>query len=193
LIFAEQIFDASDHEDANARARVVLADPSSLPVAFDDAASSPKLVLLVSPTCPICLEGVQVVREALAEFDDGEVATHVVWLPVLKGDTAETAQESAQLLSRIGGVAHYWDSELFLSKQYCNLLGLEERGRTVAWDLYFLYERGVRWTVDPPMPSVWMQQLLLDDVPELDRLPLVDHLRQMLEAPAAEESMTDRA
>ena len=68
-----------------------------------------------------------------------------------------------------------------MSSRYFDLLGLEERGRTVAWDLYLIYERGARWTADPPMPKVWMQQLLLDDVPELERSVLVSQLGQMLE------------
>lgn len=161
--------------------RVLLRDPATLPAAFDAAASSLKLLILVSPTCPICLDGAAVVRESLAELGSADVTIHVVWLPVLKGDTPEAAQDSARLVGDAVQVAHYWDGDLELSKRYCELLRLEERGRTLAWDLYLIYGRGSRWTANPPMPKVWMQQLLLDDVPELERSLLVGHLRQMLE------------
>jgi hypothetical protein len=140
-----------------------------------------KLIVLVSPTCPICLDGVAVVGDVLAELGSADVSIHVVWVPVLKGDTPEAAQDSALLLGNAEQVEHFWDVERALSNRYCELLGLEERGRTVAWDLYLIYARGARWTADPPMPSVWMQQLLLDDVEELERSALVSHLRQMLE------------
>lgn len=160
--------------------QVPLFDPETLPAAFDAAASSLKLLVLVSPTCPICLDGVAVVRESLAELDSADVSIHVIWLPVLKGDTPAAAQDSARLIGNNKQVAHYWDLDHALSSRYCELLRLEERGRTVAWDLYLIYERGARWTADPPLPAVWMQQLLLDDVPKLERSLLVDHLRRLL-------------
>ena len=153
-----------------------LTDPSSLPVAFDAAASSPKLVVLVSPTCPVCLDGVTLVRESLTELEPATVATHIVWLPVLEGDTVESAEDSAMLIE----ATHYWDTDLTLSKRYRDMLGLEARGRRVAWDLYLLYGTAARWTAEPPMPDVWMQQLRLDDVPTLDSKLLLGHLRQML-------------
>jgi len=160
--------------------QVLLFDPGTLPAAFNAGAKSIKLVILVSPTCPVCLDGVALVRESLAELGSADVTVHVVWLPVLKGDTPEAARASARLVGNTVRVTHYWDVGLELSRRYCDLLRLEERGRTVAWDLYLIYERGARWTADPPMPKLWMQQLLLDDVPELERSLLVGHLRQML-------------
>ncbi len=160
--------------------RVLLCDPQELPAAFDAGATSLQLVMLVSPTCPICLDGVLVIRESLAELGSAEIMIHVVWVPVLKGDSPEAAQDSAQLLGHTSPVAHYWDVERALSNGYCDLLRLPERGRTVAWDLYMIYERGARWTADPPMPKLWMQQLLLDDVPELEHSFLVSQLRELL-------------
>jgi hypothetical protein len=161
--------------------QVFLFDPETLPAAFDAGVQSLRMIILVSPTCPICLDGVAIVEESLAELSSAEVSVHVVWLPVLKGDTPEAARHSARLIGYTAQVAHYWDVERALSNRYCELLRLEERGRTVAWDLYLLYERGARWTADPPMPTLWLQQLLLADVPELERSLLVGHLRQLLE------------
>jgi hypothetical protein len=124
---------------------------------------------------------VAVVRESLAGLDSADVSIHVVWLPVLKGDTSAAAQDSARLFGNTMQVAHYWDVERALSNRYCELLRLKERGRTVAWDLYLIYERGARWRADPPLPTLWMQQLLMAGVPELERSLLVGHLRQLLE------------
>jgi hypothetical protein len=124
---------------------------------------------------------VALVRDSLEELGSREVMLHVVWLPVLKGDTPQVARDSARLIRETAQVTHYWDVDRELSSRYRDLLRLEERGRTVAWDLYLIYERGARWTVDPPMPKLWMQQLLLDDVPELERSLLVGHLRQLLD------------
>ncbi|MGA2530044.1 MAG: hypothetical protein ABSG36_12885 [Acidimicrobiales bacterium] len=140
-----------------------------------------KLVILVSPTCPICLDGIALVREGLAGLGSADVAVHVVWVPVLSGDTPEAAEDSTRLIGDAVQAAHYWDVGRGLSNRYCDLLGLEARGRTVAWDLYLIYERSARWTAYPPMPSFWMQQLLLDDVPELEPSLLVSRLRQLLD------------
>ena len=71
--------------------RVLLCDPQELPAAFDAGATSLQLVMLVSPTCPICLDGVLVIRESLAELGSAEIMIHVVWVPVLKGDSPEAA------------------------------------------------------------------------------------------------------
>ncbi|MGA2531256.1 MAG: hypothetical protein ABSG36_19120 [Acidimicrobiales bacterium] len=161
--------------------RMPLHDPATLPEAFDAAASCLKLVVLVSPTCPICLDGVGVVRDSLAELDSAHVSVYVLWVPVLKGDTPEAAQDSARLFGSTVRAVHYWDDDRALSSRYCDLLGLKERGRSVAWDLYLIYDKGTRWSAGPPMPKVWMQQLLLDDVPELEQTALVSQLRQRLE------------
>jgi hypothetical protein len=161
--------------------QVLLFAPETLPAAFDAGVESLRLIVLVSPTCPICLDGVDLVRASLAELGSAKIIVYVVWIPVLKGDTPEAARHSARLIANTGQVAHYWDADRELSDRYRDLLRLKERGRTVAWDLYLIYERGARWTADLPTPTLWMQQLLLDDVPELERSLLVDRLRQLLE------------
>ena len=57
--------------------RARLVDAEKLPESFDAAEGAVKLVVLVSPTCPICLEGIAVVRESLEELGSPEVSVHV--------------------------------------------------------------------------------------------------------------------
>lgn len=77
------------------------------------------------------------------------------------------------------GAMHYWDGELQVSKAFHATLGLERWERNVAWDIYLFYDARSEWTDQPPSPSLWMQQLRLEDVPELDGSLLVGHLREL--------------
>ena len=58
--------------------QVPLFDPETLPAAFDAGREQLEIAGLgVSPICPICLDGVAVVRESLAELDSADVSIHV--------------------------------------------------------------------------------------------------------------------
>jgi hypothetical protein len=55
-------------------------------------------------------------------------------------------------------VVHYWDAESNLGTLYGEMLPLPF-GKTLAWDIYFVYAPGVEWGEQPPMPTEWMHQL----------------------------------
>jgi hypothetical protein len=51
----------------------------------------------------------------------------------------------------------------------------------VAWDIFLLYQAGIQWADCPPVPSFWMHQLFLDDVPKLEVEILKQELQQMIQ------------
>jgi hypothetical protein len=156
----------------------VIEHHSSLPAAFNSTVGVPRLVLLVSSTCSVCLDGVRTVVTSLEELNARDAAVHVVWVGVLDDDSAAGA--AAAMFPDDFGAMHYWDGELQVSKAFHATLGLERWKRNVAWDLYLLYGARSEWTDQPPLPSLWMHQLHLEDVPELDGSLLVEHLGELL-------------
>jgi len=78
--------------------------------AFDAKADVPRLVLLLSPTCPTCLRGASAAQQLLARFSNQKVSVLVVWEPMLLTDWRPP---SASTLARIpdSRVRQFWDPE----------------------------------------------------------------------------------
>jgi len=124
--------------------------------------------------------------EVLEKIDNEDLSVFAIWMPVLGSDNAEAAIDAESLLAD-PRARHYWDEGNSLGKLYGRSLKLP-RGRQLAWDIYFVYEPGVRWDSEPPPPTQWMHQLGLDER-HLDG----DKLRESIEAllPTAKAAMTN--
>jgi hypothetical protein len=118
--------------------------------------------------------------EALLTASGAGFKAYVVWLPVLPDDTPRAARRALARFPEDPRVLHFWDDGLALSTAYHQVLELDRRKHRVAWDLYLLYAPGVVWHETPPIPSFWMHQLFVDDVPELDAAVLRRELEAML-------------
>lgn len=154
-----------------------LEDEAALKARFDAASGRPQLLALVSPTCEVCLDGVAMILQGLDEPAGRAFEAHIVWTPVLSGDAAEVALEVAGARRR-GRVSHYWDHTTSISAAARVVLDLAAWDRTVAWDVYLLYRRGVPWTGPLPPPTTWLHQLRNDDQLSLD----ADSLRSAMQA-----------
>jgi hypothetical protein len=154
-----------------------LEDAAELHDRFDAASAGPQLLALVSPTCEVCLEGVAMILQGLDDPVGSAFEVHIVWTPVLNGDTSEVAATVAES-RRCKRVRHYWDGTESISKAAHLVLGLAARDRTVGWDVYLLYRRGVAWRSPLPSPTTWLHQLRIDDQPSLH----ADSLRSAMEA-----------
>jgi hypothetical protein len=154
-----------------------LGDAAALKARFDAALGAPQLVALVSPTCEVCLDGVAMIQQGLDEPAGKAFEAHIVWTPVLSGDTTEAALEVAGA-RRLRRGNHNWDHTRSISEAVRVVLDLAAWDRTVAWDLYLLYRRAVPWTGALPSPTTWLHQLRIDDQPSLD----ADSLRSAMQA-----------
>ena len=148
----------------------------SLPPAFSAAVSGPRLILLVSPTCPVCLAGVGLVLDALEAQVEDRPDVFVVWLPVLAADDEAAAVMVADSRALRPYVTHYWDDELSVSTAAHVALDFGARGRQVAWDLYLFYRAESTWLEPFPAPDRWLHQLYIDDQPSLDGNSFLDAL-----------------
>ena len=147
---------------------------------FNAAASVPRLVFLVSPTCEVCVSGARSAAQAVLLLPpESHFRLYLLWLPVLENDTIEAAVGMRVHFPADDRVWHFWDDDLVISKTFHQVLQLGQRQRRhrVAWDLFLLYRAGVTWGDVPSVPDFWMHQLFLDDVPKLE----VDILKRQLE------------
>jgi hypothetical protein len=121
-----------------------------------------------------------VVREdVLEQVGNKDLLVIAVWMPVLGSDNPAEGMK-AELLLPDDRVTHYWDENRSLGDLYGRLLTLP-RNRKLAWDIYFVYEPGVRWEAEPPLPTFWMHRLGRDER-FLDGNGLREVVQQLLNA-----------
>lgn len=140
---------------------VLNGDLEAFRMAFDAAGGQPGIVMLVSPTCGLCLRGAEGVHRALQERTPGAALTLlVVWVPVLAATEADVPLATRFVPDP--RASHFWDGDRALARAYRASLGLGED----AWDVYLLYGPNARWTDNqPPTPDFWMHQLGSIDAP----------------------------
>jgi len=112
-------------------------------------------------------------EEVLAKVADQRFKVFVVWTPVLPTDSREAAVEATRQMND-QRVVHLWDAKQKLGLRYGKLLELPGR-RSLAWDVYFVFDAQAVWADAPPIPLEWMHQLGLDE-----RLLNANKLRQVV-------------
>ena len=153
---------AANDVPAASNPQVTVLDPaaSSLRADFNHAQGSVRLLLLVDPTCPVCLRGLADVDDALLEHaDDPRLQTFVVYESVI-GAGADDVPPAARLLHN-PHVHHYWDPSGNVGREVSKSLGLEHDGKPVyAWDVWMIYDAdAVLPAQGVPPPALFMHQL----------------------------------
>jgi copper chaperone len=154
-------------------------DLAELRARFNGDKGKVRIVMLLSPTCPMCVGGASVIQtKVLDKVKSPDVRAYAVWVPILDSD-AETTVGKATTRLPDARVSRYWDAQSELVKSYARVLGLGERP---AWDVYMLYGPEVEWKADPPTPDAWMHQLRgLDANRRLDGDKLAAELHALVE------------
>ena len=150
---------------------------------FNQWSDAVRVISVVSPTCPNCLEGYELVSRTPA----GPTSL-VLWTAMLDGDSTRFAFE------RIGSdrrSTHYWEGEGWpVSTRLRPVLGLGTYNPEMsAWDVYLLFPPGVVWTdEDPPLPLDWTHNLRENepDRPRITRDLLIEWSSRELTLPPEE-------
>ena len=103
----------------------------------------PRLVLLVSPTCPTCLVGASwVLQHILERYRDAKLRVYAIWMPVFAGDRRGAWDDKVLDDPR---VTQLWDGgQLFGS-------WLQAHGGAF-WDTFLFYGPEARWRDKPTRP-----------------------------------------
>jgi len=129
-----------------------------------------------------------VVQEnVLEKIDSDQLSVHVVWTPVLPGDTRVSVDKARQIFPG-EHVTQYWDSDQSLGKTYGKVVKLPQ-GRSLAWDIYFAFDRESQWKEKVPKPDDWAHQLGRDE----RALRNGDKLRQSVERLLKDRATKDGA
>jgi hypothetical protein len=99
----------------------------------------------------------------LEKDGSADVAVYVVWSSQVGGRERNVGKAAGMVPDR--RARHYWDGDKAVGKAFQPILGTPEE----AWDVWMLFDKGVRWQgVSPPRPAWWEHQLY--DMPEELRL-----------------------
>lgn len=126
-----------------------------LAAAFNRAADRPRVLVVLSPACPVCLAGVETVQRELLTVDS-EIAVLVVWMEALPYDITRNPGRRIEILAGDPRVVQFYDSRQITGRQIGARLGWPE-GK-LAWDVYLFYPAGVTWGEIPPHPRAWFHQ-----------------------------------
>jgi hypothetical protein len=122
--------------------------------AFNADSGKVRVLMLVSPTCGVCLRGASDVTEDILKRKGGKnISLYVVWVPRLHA--LEKNVSPATGVVATSWAKQYWDGQDLLGEQYREVLDWNDS----AWDVYMLYGPKARWTgAVPPTPDYFMHQ-----------------------------------
>lgn len=105
----------------------------------------PRLLLLMSPTCPVCLAGAEWIQQSLLEPNpSAEIRIIAIWFNMISGD--ERSRWPGAILDD-PRVVHLWDAPRAVGRWYGHdphIQGTSVTDDAVVWDTYFLYGRQSR-------------------------------------------------
>jgi hypothetical protein len=155
--------------------KMIGSSPDAVQAAFNAAMGRVRVLMLVSPTCGLCLEGAADVTEQLAKLEYGrETRVYVVWVPRL--NAVEKNVPAATRVVAASWAQQYWDPDDLLGQQYKQVLGWNEN----AWDVYMVYGPQVQWKRNlPPPPEFYMHQTS-EKGPRLDAQVFASRVEQLL-------------
>ena len=126
---------------------------------FNRSKNKVRVVTLLSPTCPECLLGFEMVRKLLVKFPSKGVSVFLIWVPMLAEDNFETATARSGESSD-SRLMQAWDASGQMGRLFAKTLDLQK----MAWDVYLAYAPvNANWREDAIQPpDFWMHQLTLD-------------------------------
>jgi hypothetical protein len=120
---------------------------------FNASPDSERVVLLLSPTCPVCVEGSSAVNAVLKRHPGSNVRVFVIWEPILPTDWNKPMSVVLHRLSDTRAI-QIWDKQHQVAGPMEESapdqhLGCCKRNGTL-WDIIAVYPPGAQWTDSLP-------------------------------------------
>lgn len=154
-------------------------DLGKLRQAFNDNQGNVRMLFILSPTCPGCLEGsLDVQQKILDKIDFAQLKVFVVWFPLFQGaDNREAALRTGATFTD-PRVSQFWLPDWTLGNLYGKVLPFPPDYKyQVAVDVYLIFDEKQTWGDEVPKPVAFMHRLGQDE-----RLFNAETLRGMLES-----------
>jgi len=149
--------------------KTLSAEGKELISAFNEDRSRVRLLLVLSPSCPMCLNSVAIVRRYVFEkTQDPNLRMYIVWEAVSPPDDRAKAQAASALITD-PRVQQFWSDSRFTGKAFQNAVGIKD---VPAWDVCLLFSDGKSWQDgNPPKFDSFMHNLLgREELPKDRRL-----------------------
>lgn len=149
-----------------------------LQAAFNADRGRTRVLLLISPTCPVCQMSSRIVyRYVLEQMPDEELRMYVVWGPMQHKETEEDARAATANVPD-PRATHFWTDDHVLAQAFQKPLGIEGQP---AWDTYMVYGPEARWEEEPPAPAYFMHiEKPLPDEIWFNGVTFAEHVRELL-------------
>lgn len=166
-------------------------DGAELKARFNADRDDVRLLLVLSPTCAICLSGAEVTeRYVLDAVRDPRLKVYVVWEGIHPRDSEATARQATSYIPD-PRVRHFWSAQRFAGKAFQEAVGLKA---TPAWRVFLVFAPGRSWTAAAPAPDHSMHELFgEEETPRVDRLnakQLAKWVQALLAAPPAQGAVS---
>ncbi len=160
VVLATFWYVAARHQTPPGQPPLVEVTPDSLRQLqgeFNQSSGSERVLLLLSPTCPVCLQGGSEVEAVLKRHPASNVRVFVIWEPILPTDWNRPTTHGLQRLSD-ARVIQVWDKNHLIA----NLMEKGADGQCprccrhagVWWDVIAAYSSGAHWEESLPVPEL---------------------------------------
>jgi hypothetical protein len=123
---------------------------------FNTSPHSERVLLLLSPTCPVCVEGSSVVNAVLKQHPGSPVRIFAIWEPILPTDWNRPTSAVLHQLSDVR-VVQMWDRHHLVAKLIQQSTAGQQPGcckhNGTLWDVIAVYPPGAQWTDSLPAPE----------------------------------------
>lgn len=141
-----------------------------------------RMLVLLSPTCPVCLQDVRVLsRYVLKAMDDPRIRLYLVWGPMEDEDTEADARR-VTVNAPDPRAIHFWTDDDVLADTWAQVLGVVDD--ETGYDLWMIFPPGARWEGKPPVPPyfMWIEKQGLPKETKFNGIPFAEQVRRFLAA-----------
>jgi hypothetical protein len=133
---------------------VVTPAGEELRAAFNRDKDKVRLVLLLSPTCDLCMSSAGIVQKyVLGTIKDDKVAVYTVWGPMYEADREEHAREATVRMPD-PRVTHFWTAGQTVAEKFAQAIKAPDG--VTGWDTFQLFPPGATWGDSVPAPARYM-------------------------------------
>lgn len=163
---------AVGHQTPPGQPQLLAVTPQTLPQftqEFNRSANAERVVLLMSPTCPVCLEGSSRIEAILRRHSGSNLRIFAVWEPMLPTDRG---RPSTDVMARLSDprVIQVWDRNHLIAALVEK--GADDRRPTCCtlngtwWDVVAAYPPSSKWAATAPAPEL-LDGTIVRTAPEL--------------------------
>jgi hypothetical protein len=148
------------HETPAGQPRLADVTVQSLPQLkqeFNASPDSERVLLLLSPTCPVCVAGSSRVNAVLKSHPAGSIRVLAIWEPILPTDWNKPTNAVLDRLSD-RRVVQWWDKQHLIAQLLKESHGGQDprccKRNGTLWDVIAVYPPGARWDETLPAPQL---------------------------------------